>query len=440
MHQLTKAITLLVVFVTGFHSGLAQAGNVKSWVEQEITLLIPLYEHLHSHPEVSNQEVKTAARIASELKSAGFEVTTNIGGHGVVGILKNGSGPVVMFRTDLDALPVTEETGLPYASSVKIESTEGVATGVMHACGHDLHMTNFIGLARILAKHRDEWSGTALLIGQPAEEVVSGARQMLEDGLFTRFPKPHFALAVHCDPGLQSGVIGYRSGFIMANTDSCTITMRGRGGHGAVPEICIDPIVQASQLILDLQTIISREISPLESAVITVGAIHGGTKNNIIPNECKLLLTIRSYSPQVRQHLHEAIQRKAKAVAMSFQAPEPIIELKEGVSATYNDADLIQRVLPALGEALGDENLVPAGQSMVAEDFSLYGRANVPLFMYRLGTVSPEKLAASIHEGTLLPSLHSSTYAPDVRPALQAGLTASTAAMLSLMPKTAVSN
>ncbi len=413
----------------------ATAADIPAWVDQEVEGLIPLYEHLHSHPEISFEEVETSARIAAELKAAGFEVTTGVGGHGVVGLLKNGDGPVVMFRTDLDALPVTEETGLPYASKIQIETADGTRTGVMHACGHDLHMTNFIGLARILSEHRDSWSGTAMLIGQPAEERVGGARQMLKDGLFTRFPKPHFALALHCDSELPSGSIGYRSGYMLANSDSCTITMKGRGGHGSRPESCIDPIVQAAQLVLELQTIVSREISPHDQAVITVGAIHGGAKHNIIPNDCRLLLTIRSYTPEVRQHLHEAIARKAAAVALSFKAPEPVIEFHEGVPSTKNDADLVQRVLPAFGEVLGEEQLIPVEPVMGAEDFSLYGVAGVPIFMYRLGTVNAEAFAAWKKGGEPLPSLHSSRYAPDVRLSLRTGLQASTAAMLSLMPK-----
>jgi hippurate hydrolase len=435
MHpSIIKSLLAPAIVVCSLAS-VASAADVNGWAKQEIDQLIPLYEHLHSHPEVSFEEVETAARIAAELKSVGFEVTTGVGGHGVVGILKNGSGPVVMFRTELDALPVTEETGLAYASTVKIAAPDGSRTGVMHACGHDLHMTNFVGLARILSKHRDAWSGVAMLIAQPAEEKVGGAKRMLDDGLFTKFPQPLFALALHCDADLPSGVIGYRGGYLMANSDSCTITMQGRGGHGSKPEACIDPIVQAAQLVVELQTIVSREISALDAAVITVGAIHGGTKHNIIPNDCKLLITIRSYTPQVRAHLQEAISRKAKAVAMSFKAPEPTIEFLEGVPATNNDADLVQRLLPKMGKVLGDEKLVLADQSMGAEDFSLYGLAGVPIAMFRLGTVSAEKLAAAKNGGAPLPSLHSSKYAPDVRPALEAGLAASTAAMLSLMPK-----
>lgn len=272
--------------------------QIAALAASEVESLIPLYQHFHQNPELSLQEEKTSERLATELQSAGFEVTTKVGGFGVVSVLKNGDGPIVMFRSDMDALPIREETGLPYASTVVAKTPEGDEAGVMHACGHDFHMTNLVGLARFLSKHKDLWTGTVVLIGQPAEEIVKGARSMLDDGLLTRFPKPQFALAIHCDSTLPSGVMGLRSGYLLASSDSCTITLRGRGGHGSAPEICIDPIVQAAQLTLDLQTIVSREISTFEQAVVTVGAIHGGTKHNIIPDECKLLLSIRSYSPK----------------------------------------------------------------------------------------------------------------------------------------------
>ena len=424
---------LLLAFST--LASTSSAADTKAWAEKELESLLPLYEHLHSPPEVSFQEKETAARIATELKSAGYDVTTAVGGHGVVGILKNGNGPTVMWRTDLDALPVTEETGLPFASKVRIKNADGAEVGVMHACGHDLHMTNFVGLARILAAHRDAWSGTAMFVGQPAEELGNGAKRMLEDGLFTKIRRPDFALALHCDSGLASGQVAYRAGYMMANADTCDIVMKGRGGHGSKPESCIDPIVQAAQLVLELQTIVSREMSPLEPAVITVGAIHGGSKHNIIPNDCTLKLTIRSYTPEVRKHLHDAIRRKAKAVAASFNAPEPTVDFNEGTPATKNDEDLVQRVVPALAGAAGDDNVRPADRVMGAEDFSFYGLAGVPIFMYRLGTVKPEAVEKSEREGIPLPSLHSSKYAPDARAALKTGLATSAAAMISLMPK-----
>jgi len=416
-------------------SSSASAADVNAWAEKELDSLIPLYEHLHSHPEVSFQEKETAARIASELKAAGYEVLTGIGGHGVVGLLKNGDGPTVMWRTDLDALPVIEETGLPFASKVKIAGADGSPVGVMHACGHDVHMTNFVGLARILAAHRDAWSGTAMFVGQPAEELGNGAKKMLDDGLFTKIRRPDFALALHCDSGLPSGHVAYRGGYMMANADACDIVMKGRGGHGSKPDACIDPILQAAQLVVELQAVVAREISPLEPAVITVGAIHGGSKHNIIPNDCALKLTIRSYTPEVRKALHDGIRRKAKAVAASFNAPEPTVEFNEGTPATKNDEDLVQRVIPALAEATGDDRTHLADRTMGAEDFSFYGLAGVPIFMFRLGTVKPELFEKAQNEGIPLPSLHSSKYAPDARPALKTGLATSAAAMLSLMPR-----
>ncbi len=426
---------LAVLLCAAAGSTLASAADVQAWADQELDALLPLYQHLHSHPEVSFEEKETAARIAAELKAAGCEVTTGIGGHGVLGLLKNGDGPTVMWRTDLDALPVTEETGLPFASTVQITAADGSKRGVMHACGHDLHMTTFVGLARILAAHREAWSGTAMFVGQPAEELGNGAKKMLDDGLFTRLRRPDFALALHCDSELASGLVGYRAGYILANADTCDITVKGRGGHGSKPEACIDPIVQAAQLVLELQTVVSREISPIEPAVITVGSIHAGTKHNIIPNECKLQLTIRSYTPEVREKLFDGIRRKAKAVAASYNAPEPTVEFADGTPATRNDEDLVQRVLPALAEAVGDDRLRPAERVMGAEDFSFYGLAGVPIFMYRLGTVEPAAYEKAQREGIPLPSLHSSKYAPDARAALKTGLATSTAAMISLMPK-----
>jgi amidohydrolase len=413
----------------------ALAAETSAWADSEMAYLLPLYEHLHSHPEVSFEEKETAARIAQELKLAGCEVQSGIGGHGVVGLLKNGDGPTVMWRTDLDALPVTEETGLPYASRVQIKAADGSVRGVMHACGHDIHMTTFVGLARLLAAHRDAWSGTAMFVGQPAEELGNGAKRMLDDGLFTKIRRPDFALALHCDSEMPAGTVGYRAGYVMANADTCDIVVKGQGGHGSKPEACIDPIVQAAQLILDLQTIVSRETPPLEPAVITVGSIHAGTKHNIIPNECRLQLTIRSYTPEVRQQLHDAIRRKAKAVAASFRAAEPTVEFNEGTPATRNDDDLVQRVVPALADVVGDDRLKAADRTMGAEDFSFYGLAGVPICMYRLGTVTPAAFEKAKREGTPLPSLHSSKYAPDAKTSLKVGVATATAAMISLMPR-----
>ena len=383
----------------------------------------------------SFHEEQTAARLAIELKQAGFETTTGVGGHGVVAILKNGDGPTVMFRSDLDGLPVTEETGLAYASKVTTKNDEGVSVGVMHACGHDIHITNLIAIARYMASHRDRWQGTLMLIGQPAEERVDGAVAMLKDGLYTKFPQPQFALALHVDSELAAGQVGFRAGYALANSDACDIIMKGRGGHGSKPEACIDPILQAAQLVVDLQSIVSREVSPLEPAVITVGAIHGGTKHNIIPDSCHLKLTIRSYSPAVRQQLREAIERKAKAVAASHRAPAPEVKFDEGTSAVFNDEGLVARVVGGFVAELGKDNVVPAERVMGAEDFGEYATGGVPIFMFRLGTIPAAKLAEYKQAGTPPPSLHSSKYFPDPESSLRTGLRASVAAIQELMPK-----
>jgi hippurate hydrolase len=269
--------------------------EIKQWASSHVAELVTLYRYFHAHPELSLFEQATASRVAAEWKAAGFEVTPGVGGNGVVAILKNGSGPTVMLRTDLDGLPVVENTGLVYASQVKVKDPSGAEIGVMHACGHDIHITGLTGVARYLAAHKNQWRGTLMLIGQPAEERVLGAKAMLDDGLFSKFPKPDFALALHVDAALAAGKVGCRPGYSLANTDSVDVTVLGKGGHGAYPHTTVDPIVQAAQLVLALQTIVSREVKPTEPAVITVGSIHGGTKHNIIGDSCHLQLTVRSY-------------------------------------------------------------------------------------------------------------------------------------------------
>lgn len=415
--------------------GAARAEEAGPWFDAHAKDLVSVYEHFHAHPELSFHEKETAARLAEELRSAGFEVTPNIGGHGLVALLKNGDGPTVMFRTDLDALPVTEETGVSYASKVTTTDDSGATVGVMHACGHDVHITNLIGIARYCATHREQWQGTLMLIGQPAEERVDGAVAMLKDGLYTRFPKPQFAVALHTDAELETGKIGFRAGYALANSDSCDIVMKGRGGHGSKPEACIDPIIQAAQLVVDLQSIVSREVSPLEPAVITVGSIHGGTKSNIIPDTCTLKLTIRSYSPEVREQLKAALERKAKAVAVSHRAPEPTVTFDSGTSAVFNDEGLTARVVSGFQTELGPENVVPADRVMGAEDFGEYKAGGVPIFMFRLGTVLPSKMKAYREAGTAPPSLHSSKYSPDPEPTLRTALRASISAIRELMPR-----
>jgi len=428
---------LIIIFVMLCSDSIlsnCRAQSIEDWTEANLDPLVKLYFHLHRHPELSFQENDTSERIAAEWKTAGYEVTENVGGYGVVAILKNGDGPTVMLRTDLDALPVKEETGLKYASSVTVANEDGSQTGVMHACGHDIHMTSLVGVARYLSQHRDQWKGTLMLIGQPAEERVGGAKAMLADGLFTRFPKPDFGLALHVAHDMAAGRVGYRAGYALANVDSVDITVRGRGGHGSAPHTTIDPIVQAAELIVALQMIVSREIKPLEPAVITVGSIHGGTKHNIISDECRLQLTVRSYSSDVRQHLLEAIERKANAVARGHRAPEPIIKVSEGTPSLYNDDDLVKRLGPVFVRTLGEENVEHVEPVMGAEDFSLYGKAGVPILMYRLGSVSQRRLDQFRMAGRTPPSLHSAAYYPDFEVTLRTGIATMCNAVRELMP------
>jgi hippurate hydrolase len=383
-------------------------------------------------------EVRSAARMADELRKLGFDVTTNVGGTGVVGILKNGPGPTVMVRTDLDALPVTEKTGRPYASTVRTRDKTGNEVGAMHACGHDVHMACWVGTARTLAAMKDRWSGTLMFIGQPAEEVGAGARMMLEDGLFKRFPKPDYALALHCDSRLQTGHIAYTEGLALANVDSVDITVKGRGGHGSAPHTTVDPVVVAARIVLDLQTIVSRETNPFDPCVVTVGSIHGGTKHNIIPNEVKLQITVRTTKDSVRKHTLDAIERIAKAAAQTAGAPEPEVKNRpdEFTPSLTNDSALTKRTVAALRHVLGAEQVEARPPVMGGEDFSRFGRAGVPIFMYWLGTIDAERWAASQKEGaTPLPSLHSDLFWPAPDPTIRTGVLTMSHAVLNLVGK-----
>jgi hippurate hydrolase len=404
------------------------------WLDENVASLVELYQQFHQAPELSQQEVKTAARLAAELKAAGYEVTTGVGGQGVVGVLKNGPGKTLMLRTDLDALPVVEETGLPYASKVRTRDARGATVGVMHACGHDLHMANLIGVARYLASHRNEWSGTLMLVAQPAEELGAGARAMLDDGLFRRFPLPDYAVALHVAADVPCGKVEYLAGYAQANVDSVDVTIKGRGGHGASPQSTIDPIVIAARLVLDLQTIISRELDPTDPAVVTVGSIHGGSKHNIIGDECKLQLTVRSYAPEVRDKLLAAIRRKAIAAAASSGAPEPVVTVSEGTPAVYNDPALTDRVVNVLRGALGEMNVDETKPSMGGEDFSQYGLAGVPICMFKLGVVDQSRLDEFATRKEPPPSLHSPRFYPDAEAGLRVGVPAMIAIAEDLLP------
>lgn len=407
-------------------------------LDSEIPDLVSLYQHLHANPELSLQETQTAARMADELKKLGFTVTTKVGGTGIVGVFHNGEGPTVLVRTDLDALPVTEQTGVPYASQVRVRDRFGNNTGVMHACGHDVHMTSWVGTARTLVALKDQWAGTLVFIGQPAEEIGVGARAMIADGLFKKFPKPDYALALHAEPRLPVGTIAYSEGLALANVDSVDILVKGKGGHGAAPHNTLDPVVLAAQIVLNLQTIASREVNPIDPVVVTVGSIHGGTKHNIIPNEVKLQLTVRTTRDSTRDQVLKAIDRIAKGTAATARAPEPkvTINLDEYTPSTFNDVALTRKTMAALREVLGEANVQERPPIMGGEDFGRYGREGVPICMYFLGTISQEKYdAAQRPDAPPLPGMHSDSYAPLPEASIRNGVRTMASAVLNLMAR-----
>ena len=405
----------------------------RQWSEAHLPELLARYHEFHSNPELSFREVNTAARLAETWKQCGYKVTTNVGGHGIVGLLHNGSGPVVMLRADMDALPVAEQTGLPFASKVHTVNEVGADVSVMHACGHDAHMVSLIGAACYLAANRSLWKGTIMLVGQPAEEQGAGARAMLNDGLFERFPRPDFAIGLHVSAVLAAGKLGYRPGYTMANVDSVDITLYGKGGHGAYPHTTIDPVIQAAQLVLALQTIVSREVDPIQAAVITVGSISGGTKNNVISDRAKLQLTVRSFAQEVRQQVLAAIERKTLAVAMGAGAPQPLVTIARGTPSLYNDPILAARIRPVFQRLVGGENVEISQPTMGGEDFSEYGRAGVPILMYWLGSVSQERLNAYQAAGETPPSLHSPLFYPDAKVTLLTGVSSMASTVLELL-------
>jgi hippurate hydrolase len=410
--------------------------KVLAKIDAEMPDLDKVYKHLHSHPEMSHEEEATAAFLAAQMKKLGFVVTEKFGGHGIVCVLKNGDGPTVLVRTDMDALPVTEKTGLPYASKVQARDREGKPVGVMHACGHDIHMTSWIGTARVLTSLKSAWKGTLVFIGQPAEEVGAGAKLMLDAGLYSKFPKPDFAFGLHCDSRAPVGTIGYSEGLLLANTDSVDITVLGKGGHGSAPHTTVDPIVLAARIILDLQMLVSRENNPLDPAVITVGSIHGGTKHNIIPTQVHLQITVRSFKDDVRQRLLEGIERVAKAAALGARAPEPIVQvsLDNYTPALYNDPALARKSAAMLKQYMGKERVLEVPPILGGEDFSRFGRAGVPSFFYFIGTVDPQKHADSLKPGAApLPSMHSDLYAPVPDPSIRTGILSMSLAVLNVL-------
>jgi len=416
---------------------------VSAKVEADYPRLKAFYEDLHLHPELSLMEERTSGKVAVELRAAGYDVTEKFGGYGVVAVLKNGPGPVLLIRSDMDALPVEEVTGLPFASHVRVKDLSGRDVPVMHACGHDIHMTVLSGTARLLASLRDSWSGTVILIGQPAEERVAGARAMLTAGLYRQFPKPDFAIALHDETDIPSGSVGMIEGFSHANVDTATITVHGISSHGAMPYLSKDPIVLAARIIVSLQTIVSRELKGTDPAVVTVGSIHGGTKSNIIPAEVKMELTLRSYSDDVRAHLVAAVRRICRGEAIAAGLPDELmpeidVNAAEGATSVYNDPALTQRLRGTFIAWLGAEHVVAYHPAMVSEDFSEFGRTveHVPICMFRLGAIPAKTIAESERTGVPLVSLHSGKFAPEAEPAIKTGITAMTAAALELLPRT----
>ncbi|MEO6912256.1 MAG: amidohydrolase [Edaphobacter sp.] len=429
--------------------GLVEAAEmtqeISALVEQEMPELLAMYKKLHAAPELSHYEAKTSALLADELRKAGYTVTERVGryfdgsqAYGVVGVLKNGDGPVLLIRTDMDALPVEEKTGLPYASSVRSKDSAGQDVGVMHACGHDIHMTTWVGVARTMAALKSRWHGTLMLIGQPSEETLDGARAMLSDHLYERFGRPDMAIALH-DSNFATGEVSIVPGAALASSTAIDVTMRGVGTHGSAPEAGKDPIVMASEFVVALQTVVSRSIPPRQPAVVTVGNIYGGTKRNIIPDEVKLELTARCYSEDVRQTIIKGVERTARGIAIASGVPEdrmPVVKVVENESAppTINDLALSARLQKIFAAALGAENVIEQSPIMGSEDFGVFSLGGeIPSVIFWLGAYDPAKVAESRKTGVPLPFLHSPLFAPLPQPTLRTGVTAMTDAALSLL-------
>jgi amidohydrolase len=441
----------LAIFLWTILPALAFAQQTpQSLADAQLPSLLTIYKDIHTHPELSGHEERTALLIAKELRAAGCQVTEHLGkyenpklnGYGVVGVMKNGDGPTVLVRTDTDALPVEEETGLPYASKAVAKNDEGKDVHVMHACGHDAHMAAFIGTARALAKLKDQWHGTIVFVAQPAEELGTGARALLKDGLYDRFGKPNFALGFHDKADLENGCIGVTQGYTSANVDSVDVIVRGVGGHGAYPHKTKDPIVLAAEMINDWQTIVSRENNPLDPIVVTVGSIHGGTKHNIIPDEVKMQLTVRTYKAEIRERVLAAIERIANGIAVAGGVPPdraPIVSVSKDqfCPATYNNPELTKRLVAVWKKSLGNDNVKMVDPTMGGDDFSEYSLPDhsIPAVYFHFGAVEPAKIAEYKRAGKELPTLHSSKFAPIPEPTIRVGIIGMTTAVLELMKK-----
>jgi hippurate hydrolase len=436
-------------------AGAARAGvpnsdaDVRALVDHDLAGLVGYYKALHAAPELSHEEEHTAAQLAVELRAAGYEVIDHIGsyalpglkGYGIAAVLRNGPGPTLLIRTDMDALPVEEKTGLPYASKRRVKSAAGVDLPVMHACGHDIHVTSLIGVARVMARLRDRWSGTLLLVGQPAEETIDGAEAMLRDRLYERVPKPDMALALHDMPMIPTGTVGLTPGYALAASTQIDVLVRGVGGHGSRPQDTKDPVVLAANIIMQLQTIVAREISPFDQAVVTVGTIHGGTKRNVIPDEVKLELNIRTYKDEVRDHVIQAVARITRAAALGAGVPEERLPLVRVLDTEYapvlrNDPALVERLRPVFSRVLGPDDVRDVPPEMGSEDFGRFGLdGKIPVLMFWVGSVSADALAESKRSGIPVPSNHSSLFAPVPEPTIRTGIVAMSAAALELLAR-----
>jgi len=422
------SLALLLIMLT------STAVRAQAQAVPEVTALEPeleaLYRNLHEHPELAFHEERTAETLAKLVRELGFEVTTGVGGTGLVAILHNGSGPTVMLRTELDALPIEEKTGLPFASKVSTRNAAGMVVPVAHACGHDLHMAGWFGAAKIMVQRRGAWHGTLMLVGQPAEEPTAGASAMLADGLFTRFPKPDYALSMHDEPSLPSGQIGFHAGLFRASLDSVDVAIFGRGGHGARPQNTVDPVVIAARAVLGIQTIVSRETDPLSPKVVTIGSIHGGTGGNTIPDEVRLQMSVRTYDSKVREQILASIKRQVEAEARAADAPTmPSFKVVGGTDPVYNDPVLVSRLVSALRRELGTDAVREMPAKMTSEDFSQYGRAGVSAVLLHIGAVNPVILAS----GTKPPDLHSPFWAPELKPTLGALVSAEVIMLMELL-------
>ena len=405
----------------------------KDEIAKDKDYLVNLYKSLHQSPELSLEEKETSKKLANELRKVGFDVTENIGGYGIVGILKNGEGPTILYRTDMDALPMYEKTGLPYVSKVEVPYNGGTV-GTMHSCGHDIHMTNWVGTARYMSRIKDQWKGTLIFIGQPAEEIGAGARAMLNDGLYEKFGVPDYGIGLHSSPSLPAGTVGLSSGFTMANSEFADIKVYGIGAHGATPHMSIDPVVTASMIVMELQTIASRSVKPIDDVVVTVGAIKGGTKHNIIPDEVTLQLTVRTFSEEVRLLVHQRIEEISRGVAIAAGLPEdklPEVVFREQFTpANFNNPELIKSLRESAAKVIDSNNILEAEPQMVAEDFSLYGKTDdkVPTALFWLGTVPDQRIQSGD-----LPGLHSPFYYPEPGKSLETGVAVVSQAMLDLL-------